>query len=172
MQTGTVARLWEVDATSLFNLFRSFCKLSPSYHAGVSRLVSLLGPLPNFGDVALAPIGPTASELMQTLEVAVTICKLPGLSYRGAPFNLDTWLADVLSKAGSPFAVVRAVAVCIPPPPLPASNALPCQPPQVLPCGGTEGQMPPAPSPPPPPPPVHTCARSPSPASWHPAPQR
>ena len=64
VQNATLARLWEVDAPSLFALLRSYCKLSPSHMAGMSRLVSLLGGLPGFGDVALAPLGPSASDLL------------------------------------------------------------------------------------------------------------
>ena len=67
LQTGTLARLWDVDAATLFHTLRSYCKLSPSATAGLYRLVTLVGALPGFGDVALAPLGPSVLDLMQVL---------------------------------------------------------------------------------------------------------
>ena len=113
LQTGTLTRLWEVDPQMLFATLRGYCKMSSTYSAGLVRLVSLIGGLPGFGDVALAPVGPTAADLLQTLEIAVVLSRTTGLKHAGMPFNFETWLVSTIASTGPAFATVRRCAdVC------------------------------------------------------------
>ena len=97
----------------LFATLRGYCKMSSTYSAGLVRLVSLIGGLPGFGDVALAPVGPTAADLLQTLEIAVVLSRTTGLKHAGMPFNFETWLVSTIASTGPAFATVRRCAdVC------------------------------------------------------------